>query len=243
MKRTIALFEDPFAFGFGATPAIRNREELPLAPQEQLVHPSHGQNLSELCRNCSRRTVDTPEPAITGGNRRAVITTNAAPRGNVPLNPWFVSGLTEGEGCFCVSFTLNGKLRTGIEVRPSFALGLNEKDLPLIEDLRTFFGCGSIRESKGDRTFKYESRAVGDLLTRVIPHFQRYRLRGAKAVSFARFVYVCHQIAHGDHLRREGVRRIIDVAYEMNLGQRRISRHDLLTTLRRLHDTLHRRPP
>ena len=38
----------------------------------------------------------------------------------VPLDPWFVSGLTEGEGCFCVSVALRSKLKIGLEVRLSF---------------------------------------------------------------------------------------------------------------------------
>jgi hypothetical protein len=36
----------------------------------------------------------------------------------------------------------------------SFALSLNEKDLELLRDLQTFFGCGWIRRSKADRTLK-----------------------------------------------------------------------------------------
>ena len=44
------------------------------------------------------------------------------------LHPQYVSGLTEGEGCFCVSFAIRAKLRTGLEARPSFSLSLNEKD-------------------------------------------------------------------------------------------------------------------
>ena len=82
----------------------------------------------------------------------------------VPLDPWFVSGLTEGEGCFCISFAVRSKLRTGLEVRPSFSLSLNERDLELLKDLQTFFGCGWIRESKADRTFKHEARSVQDLV-------------------------------------------------------------------------------
>ena len=78
------------------------------------------------------------------------------------LEPWFVTGLTEGEGCFCVSLARRAKMRTGLEVRPSFSLSLNEKDVELLLDLQTFFGCGWIWESKSDRTFKYEARAVND---------------------------------------------------------------------------------
>ena len=166
-------------------------------------------------------------------NTPALIATRAAYGERVPLDPWFVSGLSEGEGCFCVSFALRAKLRTGLEVRPSFSLSLNEKDLELLRDLQAFFGCGCIRESKTDRTFKYEARAVEDLLGSIVPHFERHSLRGAKARSFEAFRSVCRMIEQGDHLRRDGLRQIVDIAYEMNLGKRRLARDDLLRALMR----------
>ena len=124
-------------------------------------------------------------------------------------------------------------MRTGLEVRPSFSLSLNEKDLELLRDLQAFFGCGWIRESKTDRTFKYEARAVEDLLDPIIPHFERHPLRGSKAKSFVALRDVCLMIEQGDHLRRDGLRSIIDVAYEMNLGKRRLAKDDLLRALMR----------
>jgi hypothetical protein len=84
-----------------------------------------------------------------------------------------------------VSLAVRPKLRMGIEVRPSFSLSLNEKDLELLTGLQTFFGCGWIRQSKRDRTFKYEARSIDDLWDQVVPHFETYPLRGAKARSFA----------------------------------------------------------
>jgi LAGLIDADG endonuclease len=69
---------------------------------------------------------------------------------------------------------------------PSFSLSLNEKDLELLRDLQAFFGCGWIRESKTDRTFKYEARAVDDLRDPITPHFERHPLRGAKRVALGR---------------------------------------------------------
>jgi LAGLIDADG endonuclease len=103
------------------------------------------------------------------------------------LDPWYVTGLTEGEGCFCVSFAIRAKMRTGLEARPSFSLSLNEKDRWLLEDLQQFFGCGWIRQSRSDRTFKYEARSAAELIDRIVPHFEEYPLRGAKAKSFAGF--------------------------------------------------------
>jgi hypothetical protein len=140
--------------------------------------------------------------------------------------------LVEGEGCFCVSFALRAKLRTGIEVRPSFSLSLNEKDASLLQDLQTFFNCGWIRASRADRTFKYEARSLGDLLGSILPHFEMFPLRGTKASSFDGFSRVCRMIEQGDHRERAGLEKIVGIAYEMNLGKRRHPQAVLLRALR-----------
>jgi hypothetical protein len=149
----------------------------------------------------------------------------------VPLDPWFVTGLTEGEGCFCISLAVRAKLKVGLEVRPSFSLSLNEKDLDLLKDLQAFFGCGWIRESRSDRTYKYEARSIKDLSSMILPHFERFPLRGYKAKSCAGFSRVCRMIEQGDHLQRDGLREIVDIAYQMNFGKRRHSKATLLRVL------------
>ena len=149
----------------------------------------------------------------------------------VRLDPWYVSGLTEGEGCFCVSFARRAKLRTGLEARPSFSLSLNERDRELLGDLQAFFECGWIRESRSDRTFKYEVRSVPELSDHIVPHFEAYPLRGAKRHSFRGFAEVCQMIRQGDHLRPEGMAAIVGIATELNLGKRRHSAAALLRTL------------
>jgi hypothetical protein len=170
-------------------------------------------------------------PQISGAHNTPALTDVPSAYGGRQLNPWFVTGLTEGEGCFCVSFTIRPTLRTGLEVRPSFALSLNEKDRLLLEELRGYFGCGAIRRSKADRTFKYESRSAGELVEHIVPHFKRYPLVGSKAKSFAVFARVCRMIRQGDHLKADGLREIVAIAYEMNLGNRRYPQDVLLRAL------------
>jgi hypothetical protein len=131
----------------------------------------------------------------------------------------------------CISFAIRAKLRTGLEVRPSFSLSLNEKDLGLLEDLQAFFGGGWIRESKGDRTFKYEVRSIRDLLCSVLPRFERFPLQGYKAGSCAGFRRVCRMVEQGRHLQHDGLRETIRIAYQMNLGRRRHSQATLLRVL------------
>ena len=164
-------------------------------------------------------------------NTPALIERQGANGVAVPLDPWFVTGLTDGEGCFCISLAIRAKLRTRLEVRPSFALSLNEKDLQLLEDLQAFFACGWIRESKNDRTFKYEVRSIGDLAGKILPHFERFPLQGRKARSCAGFSHVCRMMEQGHHLQRDGLRQIIGIAYQMNVGRRRHSQAKLLRVL------------
>ncbi|MDW8076006.1 MAG: LAGLIDADG family homing endonuclease, partial [Bacteroidota bacterium] len=109
---------------------------------------------------------------------------------------------------------------------------LNQRDLRLLQSVQQFFGCGGIRYSRSDRTYKYEVRSVRDLVRKVLPHFERYPLQGAKREDFERFASICRKVHANLHLSREHLREIIDLAYAMNSsGERRRSKRDLLRVL------------
>lgn len=148
------------------------------------------------------------------------------------LNPWYVSGLVEGEGCFHVSFSLRKRLRIGIETRPSFSISLNCRDLMLLQGVHQYFGCGAIRFSESDRTYKYESRSVADLVQRIVPHFEKYALHGSKQNDYVRFADMCRSVHADQHLNRERLKGIINSAFEMNpSGKRMRAKCDLLRVL------------
>jgi hypothetical protein len=177
----------------------------------------------------ARRLAVQPQLSATGNT--PALTEGMSSYGAAALDPWYVTGLTEGEGCFCISFSLRSRLRARLEVRPSFSLSLNEKDRRLLADLQAFFGCGWIRQSRSDRTYKYEVRSIADLLSRILPHFECFPLKGSKATSFRGFSLVCRMIGQGDHLERHGLTEIVRIAYEINLGKRRYSQAALLREL------------
>ncbi len=148
------------------------------------------------------------------------------------LNPFYISGLIEGEGCFLISFSFRKKLNVGIETRPSFSVTLHKSDLSLLKEVHKFFGCGAIRFTKSDRTYKYEIRSIQDIHKKVIPHFVRYPLFGAKSADFKLFQQICLKIYKNQHLNREHLAQIIDLAYQMNpSGKRKHSKSDLLRVL------------
>lgn len=142
---------------------------------------------------------------------------------------WYVTGFVDGEGCFSVSFTQRAKLKTGIEVRPSFAIGQNKRSLPVLERIHAYFGCGAIRFSRYDQLYKYEVRSIKDLRERIIPHFQRYPLQTSKLQDFATFSWICDEIAASRHLNEDSLAMLIDRAYTMNeSGKRKYTREQLL---------------
>ena len=142
---------------------------------------------------------------------------------------WYITGFVDGEGCFCVSFTKRDKLKTGIEVRRSFSIGQNKRSLLALEKIRTYFGCGAIRFSRRDQTYKYEVRSLADLRKRIIPHFQKYPLQTFKLEDFAIFSWICDEIAASRHLNKDSLLAIIDKVYAMNQsGKRRYTKQELL---------------
>src|SRR5581483_4628401 len=145
----------------------------------------------------------------------------------------YISGYADGEGCFTVSIAPRATLLVGWEVRPSFSVSQNGDRAEVLQLLASTFGCGSIRPDRSDRTLKWETRRLEDLLGRVIPHFERFPLLSAKRFDFERFACVCRLMADGAHRSRGGLIEIVELARKMNAsGQRRYSAEELLAELR-----------
>ena len=146
------------------------------------------------------------------------------------LNPFYITGFTEGEGSFYVGI-LSRRMKTGWEIRPSFSLSQNEKDTELIYSLIDFFGCGFVRPSKGDQTVKYEVRSLKDLQEKIIPHFEKYQLKGRKQKDFIAFKKAVEIMQTNKHLEREGLVEITNLALTMTKNPRRITSLENILTL------------
>src|SRR5467141_1963709 len=128
----------------------------------------------------------------------------------------YISGYADGEGCFTVSISPRGKLRAGWEVKPSFSVSQNGDRAEVLHVIQAYFGCGSIRPDRSDKNLKWETRRLGDLVERVIPHFERYPLLSVKRLDFERFASVCRLAAAGAHRNRAGLMEIVELARKMN---------------------------
>ena len=145
----------------------------------------------------------------------------------------YISGSTDGEGCFTVSISPRATLAVRWEVRPSFSVSQNGDRAEVLHAIQAYFGCGSIRSDRSDKTLKWETRRLEDILVRVIPHFDAYPLLSGKRYDYARFATVCRLMAEGGHRRRGGLIEIVEVARTMNpSGRRRYDAEALLARLR-----------
>ena len=115
----------------------------------------------------------------------------------------YISGFTDGEGCFCVSFNYRTKLNLGIEVRPSFSISQNQKNKQFLLTINKFFQCGGIRYSSKDKSFKYEVRNLQDLNSKIIPHFEKFPLLGIKKKDFELFKKICLMMKANLHKNKE----------------------------------------
>lgn len=104
-----------------------------------------------------------------------------------PVDGGYVSGLVDGEGWFMVSVRRN---RQRMNYNPKFGINLRADDRPVLEWLRGYFGCGGLRvaDRKNPRHGPAAVLTIAglyDLMSAVLPHFDRYPLRAKKARDFA----------------------------------------------------------
>ena len=98
--------------------------------------------------------------------------TSGVSKNNLKLNPWFVSGFLDGEGCFHVSIIENKKSKLGWRVRLIFSISLHEKDIALLEDIQNLLGAGQINK-QGQKYIQLRVESIKELQT-IINHFDKY---------------------------------------------------------------------
>jgi hypothetical protein len=92
----------------------------------------------------------------------------------------------------------------------------------VIELVSEYFGCGAIRPDKSDKTVKWETRRLGDITERVLPHFMAVPLLSGKQRDVDILMTVSELMLSGAHLRRSGLLEIAAMASQMNpSGSRR----------------------
>jgi hypothetical protein len=148
--------------------------------------------------------------------------------------PSYISGYVDGEGCFTVSISPRPTLLVGWEVRPSISVSQNGDRSEVLLMIQRYFGCGTLRPDRSDRTLKWEVRSLPPIVSVVVPDFRRYPLQSGKRCDFELFADICQRMIRGDHRITAGLREIVQLAVRMNPSGKR--RYDGATVLKRLNE-------
>jgi len=73
------------------------------------------------------------------------------------LNPWFISGFVDAEGCFRIKIISNASLKNKWGVSASFKITIHLRDKSLLEQIQSYFGVGKIYTSGSSATYEVNS--------------------------------------------------------------------------------------
>ena len=134
------------------------------------------------------------------------------------LDALWITGFTDGEGCFHVSINRISKMSLGWQVLPEFRIVQHEKDESVLHKIKDYFGFGNIRINRVDNHGTRKEFRVRDLenLNKLIEFFNKYPLKTSKVNDFKIFSEIIQLMNNQKHLIKDGLDKIAKLASEMN---------------------------
>jgi hypothetical protein len=130
------------------------------------------------------------------------------------LNPYYVTGFTDGEGCFFIGVSPNSNYKTNFRVKTIFQIGVHIKDIALLEKIKLYFNVGHISKL-GEESVQYRVSSLKDLKV-ILQHFEEFPLLTYKQSDFLLFKEAVKIIEDGEHLTSEGLNRIMSIKAALN---------------------------
>ena len=131
------------------------------------------------------------------------------------LKPNWVTGFTDGEGTFYIGINQNSTMSIGYQVLPEFRIVQHQRDIKLLYELKKFFQAGVVRVNHDDR-YELRIRSLKHINQIVIPHFDKYPLKTQKKFDFIKFKKVINLMNQNQHLKIDGLKKIIQISSKMN---------------------------
>ena len=108
------------------------------------------------------------------------------------LNPWWIVGFVDGEGCFSVSRFKNHTCKSGYQTLYEFVVTQGESSRRVMEEIKNHFGCGHVYinrryDNHREHMLRYCVRRQDDLKNIIIPFFRKHKLQSAKRKQFEHF--------------------------------------------------------
>lgn len=135
---------------------------------------------------------------------------------SISINPYYLSGFIDGEGCFNLTIYKNSQLATGWRIIPTFKISLHNKDRALLESIAKYLGVGKIYKH-GKDSIDLRINGTKDLSV-VIKHLDSYPLISQKFSDFVLFKQAVELIEQKEHLTEKGLFKIVSIKATLNQG-------------------------
>jgi hypothetical protein len=131
------------------------------------------------------------------------------------LEPQWIVGFVDGEGCFFVGINDNFTLTQKKQVLPEFVVVQHERNVATLHALKNYFKCGVVRVNHGDRMC-YRVRGHANLMQVILPFFEKHKLKTKKRIDFEKFRDIVRLMDNKEHLTAEGIEKINKIRNQMN---------------------------
>lgn len=132
------------------------------------------------------------------------------------IDPYWVTGFVEGEGCFACVIIKSKAYKTGYQVQLKFILTQHSRDIQLMKNLVNYFGCGTLTKDSRKPVVFLTITNFSDIIQKIIPFFNKYPLEGAKRLDFQDFCKVAELMIKKAHLTVSGLEKIQRIKTGMN---------------------------
>jgi hypothetical protein len=135
----------------------------------------------------------------------------------------FLSGFALGEGSFMIVCRKRGDYRRSFKL--SAAFNVSQRDRVPLDLFREALGCGTMREA-GNQGWYWEVNRLPDLVTRIVPFFDRFPIVGVKADDYRLWRSAVLLLESAGRLSDHDYHQVLALRERMNRGGKRRYRMD-----------------
>lgn len=121
------------------------------------------------------------------------------------LNPWWVTGYTDAEGCFLLNIFKNKNVARGYSAKLIYQITAHHSDHDIMHALKAFFNnVGHIEYTSDNKYVSYRVYTNKDIVQTILPHFESYPLHSEKYIYFVLWSKSAHLMFEKLHLTDRG---------------------------------------
>lgn len=135
---------------------------------------------------------------------------------DLQIDPWFITGFSDGEGCFSYSVLKSYSYKISWEIQPIFQIKRHVRYYPILLRIQhSLGGIGTVIINQSSCAFRV--RKLSDLIELMI-FFDKYPLISRKRGDYLLFKQILSVIQLKEHLTLQGLQKIINIKATLNFG-------------------------